>query len=117
MRAIPLDSKPPWRKDRKMPPGMQALSNWRGYAQRAAIKAGARWSCGICKRPIGDGVRQIGRHGMVIVRGAVERGMKRRICSLCHVMFKNFMVQMEKELDRFDLPPEVIGQRIKDEEL
>lgn len=86
-----------WTKD--TPPGQKTLEVWRRFATRLAQEKGARWACGLCKRPIGlvkgRGGQPRGQYGLLQVSVPGGYRLKPRRRKICYVCAWNLMAYLE----------------------
>jgi hypothetical protein len=77
----------PWYKwTRPGNPVRSTLKRWRRLAAKNARLHGARWACGLCKRPMGNEAEQTGSFGQLLLRAPGSWGYlwhRRRICMSC----------------------------------
>lgn len=94
----------PWRSYKGEKPTWETLARWRLRATELARSRGAKWACGLCKRPLGPR----GAHGWVRLWWQKKRD--RRVCYACWVTVGHLLDHMEATLHRDHLPMEV-GER------
>jgi len=99
-------------------PGKRALCQWRKIAREQALEGGARWSCQICKRPIGTAAttmeKATGTYGTIVLRvpGAWRSTpINRKICYSCYAYFLRMIQEAEFLFIEDHLPPEIIEEQ------
>ncbi len=104
---------PLWHRRRVDQPAERQLRRWRRLAEKLAKLRGARWACGLCKRPIGDEAKRRGSYGRLLVRtpqGFRSRWRVRKLCYSCWVMVCAQIDRWEAQLANDHLPAEVLGR-------
>ena len=104
---------PPWKKYKGERPDKSTLRRWRKTAEKYGRAKGARWACGVCKRPIGTAGKGRGTSGWftLYASGAWRQiGKKRRLCYACWATLDYLIDHLEATEHRDHLPTEILAK-------
>ena len=109
----PKNTPAPWHRQQKKRPVKTRLQYWRSRADVLAREAGGRWSCNLCKRPIGDAKTQTGGFHRVFWRKPGRPGKSsgkwRKMCFACWTKLDLWIEEQEINGTCENLPPEVLS--------
>lgn len=89
-------------------PERSTRDRWNRLAAKWAKKVGARWACRICKRPMGDMAKNVGRYAEINLRAPsmwLTQPRKFKLCLGCYHTVRVLLEKMEGQGCNHLLPP------------